>query len=420
MNNNRMDSDEENEHIINNDFEMVSNESLFYLTWEKVNVILTKKKGEKVKLLDDVSGFAKSGECLAIMGGSGAGKSTLLNVLANRMSSKKTLYVEGDVRVNQEILIWDKYKNVIGFVMQRDIFLEEMRVNETFKFTVDLTHKDLSEKEKQRKAKEMIDNLNLHRAENNFVGGTYKKGISGGEKRRLNIGVELLTEPKILFLDEPTSGLDSYTAYLIVNELKRVAREKNMIVIYTIHQPSMDIFNMFDKLMILQKGRCMYFGDAQHSLNYFAGKGYPAPKKGIPVDYFIDLSVKGDERLIKTFNNGYNNEIEPEIHETIKTVPNNPINTHIQKIGFYKEFKLLIIRDFKLFIRTPLTFKIKLGQTFFLTLLFCLMYGGIEDIDPADPNTILDRVGCFFFLSVDQFMTHFSQAVLICKLNSPC
>lgn len=104
------------------------------------------------------------------------------------------------------------------------------------------------------------------------------KGISGGEKRRLNIGFELLSNPKVLFLDEPTSGLDSYTSYIIVKLLRDLARAKNMLIIYTIHQPSLDIFKMFDKLMILNKGRISYFGEARLAVPYYKNLGFESRK----------------------------------------------------------------------------------------------------------------------------------------------
>lgn len=113
----------------------------------------------------------------------------------------------------------------------------------------------------------------MERCQSNRVGGEFQKGISGGEKRRLNIGFELLKKPKILFLDEPTSGLDSYTSYIIVKFLKRLAKERNMIIIYTIHQPSVDIGELFDRLMIMNKGKVMFFDYRNKLESYYADLG---------------------------------------------------------------------------------------------------------------------------------------------------
>lgn len=119
---------------------------------------------------------------------------------------------------------WSEYKNIIGFVMQRDIFFESLKVNEIFRLVVDLTSDDKSDEWKNGFLKDIVKNLKMERAQNTQVGGDLLKGISGGEKRRLNIGFELLRKPRILFLDEPTSGLDSYTSYIIIRLLKKLAR----------------------------------------------------------------------------------------------------------------------------------------------------------------------------------------------------
>ena len=156
------------------------------------------------------------------MGGSGAGKSTLLNIISGRFEPSYNMKYEGEVLLNGDKMNWDKYKKITGFVMQRDIFMEELSVREIFDFVKELSSFDNSE-EKMRDVNKIIKNLKMERAQNNRVGGESSKGISGGEKRRLNLGFELLSKPKLLFLDEPTSGLDSYTSYIIIKYLKKIA-----------------------------------------------------------------------------------------------------------------------------------------------------------------------------------------------------
>ena len=130
---------------------------------------------------------------------------------------------EGKVQLNGHEMKWDEYKHVTGFVMQRDIFMEELSVREIFDFVKELTSFDNSE-QKQKDIDRVVKNLKMERAQKNRVGGESSKGISGGEKRRLNLGFELLSKPKLLFLDEPTSGLDSYTSYIIIKYLKKIAQ----------------------------------------------------------------------------------------------------------------------------------------------------------------------------------------------------
>ena len=126
--------------------------------------------------------------------------------------------------MNKEKMNWDKFKMICGFVMQTDIFLEFLTIKEIFEYHAKLIYENADEKQIKEIVNQVIKCLKLEIVKDNIVGGN-NKGISGGEKRRLNIGCELLKKPKILFLDEPTSGLDSYTAFIIVKVLKELARQ---------------------------------------------------------------------------------------------------------------------------------------------------------------------------------------------------
>ena len=400
----------------------------YYLTWQgvdlKVNVDVKKKeKGDKgvvtKHLLKNVSGFAKSGECLAIMGGSGAGKSTMLNVLSNRLVVAKNMKLEGEVKVNNDPFIWEKYNNITGFVMQRDIFFQEQKVKEIFDFTIALRSPDLNSEQARKKEKDMIELLKLQRAENNYIGGTFIKGISGGEKRRLNLGAELLSDPKILFLDEPTSGLDSYTSFIIIENLRKLARTRNMIIIYTIHQPSMEIASLFDNLLILNKGQVMYFGKYSDTMDYYDRLGFPTPETKNPIEYFIEVSAKGGEEAEQLFNDRFEQEVRPMIDEVISSAPSVALETKVKQASFFRQFRVLSKRTFFNFIRNPMNLQGRIIQTFVLALVFCLMFGGLDDVDPSNALTIYNRVGAFFFLAINLFVGYFQHTLLICKLNSP-
>ena len=142
----------------------------FSLTWEDVNVIIKKKK-KNITVLDNLYGYVRSGECLAIMGESGSGKSTLLNVLSNRLISTKKIIIAGDIKINRRNLSWKKHHNAIGFVIQKDVLLEDMKVSELFHFVVNMSYNNLSNTEKQQKIDSTIQELNLSKIENNMIGG---------------------------------------------------------------------------------------------------------------------------------------------------------------------------------------------------------------------------------------------------------
>ena len=399
----------------------------YYLKWQDVNLrvletnVEKSKKGDKhptKDILRNVSGYAKSGECLAIMGGSGAGKSTLLNVLSDRIIINKDMVLEGEVKLNNRPFIWEEYKQTTGFVMQRDIFFQEQTVKEVFDFNVMMKSPHLSQKEKERKEKAMVEMLKLQKAEHNYIGGKFIKGISGGEKRRLNLGAELLSDPKILFLDEPTSGLDSYTSFIIIDNLRRLARAKNMIIVYTIHQPSMEIAQRFDNLMILHRGRVMYFGRYIDTVDYFAELGFSAPDTKNPIEFFIEVAVKGSGETAQLFFDRYDKQIKPMINDVIDKVPNNTIKFDVKNASFCRQFAVLSNRSFKNFLRNPTIFKAISIQTIILSVVFSLMYGGLEPINPSKPLSISNRIGAFFALSINLFNIYFEQTLIICKLSS--
>ena len=126
-----------------------------------------------------------------------------------------------------------------------------------------------TDEQKGRLVDQIIKDMKLESCRNTIVGGMIKKGISGGEKKRVNIGFELISDPQVLFLDEPTSGLDSYTSWLIITLLQKLARRDMKTIIYTIHQPNSEIFQMFDVLMLLMNGKIIFHGSPLESIKYF-------------------------------------------------------------------------------------------------------------------------------------------------------
>lgn len=134
----------------------------------------------------------------------------------------------------------------------------------------------------------IIAELRLSKCANTKIGGPLIKGVSGGERKRTSIGVELITDPNLIFLDEPTTGLDSFTATSVMETLKDLAKSGRTII-QTIHQPNSDIFEMFDRLMLLAKGKVIYFNEAQHAVDYFAKINYRCPELSNPADYFMAI-----------------------------------------------------------------------------------------------------------------------------------
>ncbi|XP_049849407.1 uncharacterized protein LOC126318629 [Schistocerca gregaria] len=242
-------------------------------------------QGKRV-ILDHLSGTILPGEFWAIMGPTGCGKTTLLNVLSGR----KVTDVKGEILANGKAR--DKnWKRQTSYVMQDDILFPIFTVYQTLLFQASIRlGKDISHKEKKRKVERLIDMLKLTKARNTVIGNQFIRGVSGGERKRVSIGVQLLTESGIIFLDEPTSGLDATSAFHIVKMLKSLSNEGYAIVM-TIHQPSIDIFELFDKLLILIDGHVVYSGTAPGSYSYLSSIDMECPVSRNPADFIMEAFV---------------------------------------------------------------------------------------------------------------------------------
>ncbi|HIP36138.1 MAG TPA: ATP-binding cassette domain-containing protein [Crocinitomix sp.] len=208
----------------------------------------------------------ESGKLLGIMGGSGSGKSTLLNVLnGNYSPSKGKITINGiDIQEDKE-----KIEGVIGYVSQDDLLIEELTVFENLFYNAKLCFGNLSNKQIAKRVLSMLMSLGLYETKDLKVGSPLEKTISGGQRKRLNIALELIREPSVLFVDEPTSGLSSRDSENIMDLLKELAL-KGKLIFVVIHQPSSDIFKMFDKLLILdQGGYSIYNGNPVDAVIYF-------------------------------------------------------------------------------------------------------------------------------------------------------
>ncbi|CAI0396035.1 unnamed protein product [Linum tenue] len=219
------------------------------------------------------------------MGPSGSGKTTLLNLLSGKIKSETT----GSITYNDQPYT-KSLKRRIGFVTQDDVVFPHLTVKETLTYSALLQLPSvLSRQQKRDRALNVITELGLDRCQNTMVGGKFMRGVSGGERKRVCIGNEILLNPSLLFLDEPTSGLDSTTALRIVQLLQNMA-EEGKTVVTTIHQPSSRVFSKFDKLILLGKGSSLYFGKASEAMLYFSSIGcYPLIAMN-PAEFLVDLS----------------------------------------------------------------------------------------------------------------------------------
>jgi ABC-type multidrug transport system ATPase subunit/ABC-type multidrug transport system permease subunit len=275
------------------------------------------------KLLSSIYGDLNGGEMLAIMGPSGCGKTTFMTSLVQRISMGTTGSLQkvkqtGHVAINTHLQPHKKFKRSLAYVRQEDIFLPYLTVFQTLLFTAQLRMPaSIPHEKKIERVRSVIHDLGLTACAHTLVGDSTCKGISGGQKRRLSMGVELITDPSFLLCDEPTSGLDSVASARLVRTLKAVAAQGKMVMC-TIHQPSSTVFNMFDKLLLLSEGRAIYYGPVNACIPYFNTIGYTCEPYCNPADFIMELIARVDNTYIAQ------SESVPILSSSLDAVPGSP------------------------------------------------------------------------------------------------
>ncbi|XP_037466780.1 ABC transporter G family member 28-like [Triticum dicoccoides] len=254
------------------------------IAFKDITLIL---KGSKKKLLRSVSGKLMPGRVAAVMGPSGAGKTTLLSAIAGKATGCATT---GTILINGKQEPIRAYKKIIGFVPQDDIVHGNLTVQENLWFNARCRLPvEMSQAEKVLVVERVIESLGLQPVRDSLVGTVEKRGISGGQRKRVNVGLEMVMEPSVLILDEPTSGLDSASSLLLLRALRREAME-GVNISMVVHQPSYTLYNMFDDLILLAKGGMpVYHGPVKKVEEYFKGLGIVVPDRVNPPDYYIDI-----------------------------------------------------------------------------------------------------------------------------------
>ncbi|KAG4175742.1 hypothetical protein ERO13_A11G203700v2 [Gossypium hirsutum] len=271
-----------------------------FLTWTDLWVTVSGGTKGSRAILQGLTGYAEPGKVLAIMGPSGCGKSTLLDTLAGRLLSSR-MHQTGEILINgrKETLAF----GTSAYVTQDDTLMTTLTVREAVFYSAQLQLPDsMSISEKKERAEMTIREMGLQDSMDTRIGGWSTKGLSGGQKRRVSICIEILTWPELLFLDEPTSGLDSAASYHVMNRIVKLAHQHGRTIIASIHQPSSEVFELFHNLCLLSYGKTVYFGPVSMAEMLFATNGFPCPPLRNPSDHYL-----------RTINKDFDEDIEQGI-----------------------------------------------------------------------------------------------------------
>lgn len=257
------------------------------IQWEDLNVLASLPNGNEKRILHGISGEASSGDMLALMGPSGSGKTTLLQALAGRPTGR----LEGKLNIDGKRPSKNTRRKT-ALVTQVDLMWEALTVRETLEYAALLRlPESMPRKSKLNRCREVAGELGLLKCYDTVVGGVGRPGISGGEKKRLSVAIELLSRPSLLILDEPTSGLDATIALKLINLLHKQSTEKRRVtVVLSIHQPSTRVFQAMTTILALSEGETMYKGGPFELAPYFSSLGHDLPEQSNPADWLLDIA----------------------------------------------------------------------------------------------------------------------------------
>ena len=358
--------------------------------------------------MHDLSFTLKNGELLAIMGGSGTGKTTLLSLLNGSMSPQ-----EGSITINGHDISEPQAKSLIGFVPQDDLLIEELTVYQNLWFTAKLCFEGLSDQEINNRVVKTLKDLGLYAAKDLKVGSPINKYISGGQRKRLNIALELIREPAVLFLDEPTSGLSSADTEKVILLLKEQTLKGKLIVV-NIHQPSSDVYKLFDRLWLLDKGGYPVFdGNPIDAITYFkeAANYADADTSACPtcgnVNPEVVLNIIDEKALSNTGEVSDERKMTPQNwHELyLKNREEMPVPA-VSDVPTSDQKKPGVLKQFAIFLHRNIKTKITNAQYLTITLtvapLLAVICALLTRFSPPEGYTVMNNKNMvsYFFMAV--------------------
>lgn len=331
----------------------------------------------------------------------------MLHAIAGRIPESNKLHLEGRRYINDQIV--DGQDILPGAMVEQEVnFFPHMTVRETLHFRVELEMgRALNRSQRELMVQDLMEQMRLTNVADTIVGNSKIRGISGGERKRLSVAVELIQSPSIIFLDEPTSGLDSTAATTLIQNLRDLA-DQGKTVVAVIHQPSQHVFSKFDDLLLVSDGKLMYFGELNKVRSYMANMGYTAPSDMGTAEHVLDCISR------QPIEDETKEEAETRVHKLaeaaremhISIVPDQSVEKQKRftavdhrrtgpKAGIVRQFALLLKRSFREVMRGKTAIFVKTIQQVSLGLI----YGGIYKLG-KDQASIQDRFGLLSLVAI--------------------
>eukprot|EP00929_Paragymnodinium_shiwhaense_P003160 TRINITY_DN103595_c0_g1_i1.p1 TRINITY_DN103595_c0_g1~~TRINITY_DN103595_c0_g1_i1.p1 ORF type:complete len:703 (+),score=153.58 TRINITY_DN103595_c0_g1_i1:77-2110(+) len=351
--------------------------------------------GDK-RILKSLTGLVAPGRLTGVLGPSGSGKSTLMNVLAGRQRTNAPgMSFSGTVTAAGRVIDPVDFRSSVAYVMQDDALLPTETPREYLTLSAKMRLPGtISEQERSALVEDILKTLHLTGCAETIVGSALVKGISGGERKRTAVGVELITNPKLLFLDEPLSGLDSYAAFTLMQAMKDLAKA-NVPVFLTVHQPSSDIFAMFDDIILLHEGEVCYHGPVDAVVQHFGTLGFPCPANFNPADHIMfTIQRESPEKIAKIKTSWHACELAKNlVSEVVKAqaeaVTGSRAPPPPRGVGFFGALQALLRREARAFFRNKGIIGARFGMASFLSILYAWLFAGTGSADRGSDGPCL-------------------------------
>ncbi|XP_049533701.1 ATP-binding cassette sub-family G member 4-like isoform X1 [Anopheles darlingi] len=399
------------------------------LSFEDISFQVRSEDGKEKHLLHGISGTFRSGRLTGILGPSGAGKSSLLNIL----SGFKTNNVTGRILVDGTPINRRKYRREVSYTPQDVSLLGNLTVTESLEFAADLKlPRKVTKPQQSTMIVDVLQLLGLSKCAQNPVAN-----LSGGEKKRLSIGLELISNPKVMFFDEPTSGLDIIAAMQVVAHLKDLAASGRCVVC-VIHQPSSSILQMFDDLLVLSEGHCLYQGALDELVDTFKACGFECPNYYNRADFALEIaSLKHEGNLLQLRERAKRQLSTPVLAMEKEAVPNETLNCKEKEAMLVKrvdhgvpetealpdrqypssewsQFVTLTRRTMLCTFRDMQLTKMRLFAHLFVGILIAIVFYDVGN----DGSKVFSNASCLFFFLIFVFFANAMPLVMTFPLET--